>query len=164
MAVLEVMGRKARLLESGCILAIKIAGTDSPPFLAFLQHPYLHARNVSEPLKGEVQTNQRAELTAIQRALEIVPRDRDIYIYTDSNYSIKCCTVWYVNWQKNNWMTTQHEPVMNKDLVLAIRALIDERNAKGAKTNLEWVKGHDKNLGNEAADKLAVAGSMTRRS
>ncbi|KIM98948.1 hypothetical protein OIDMADRAFT_104854 [Oidiodendron maius Zn] len=122
------------------------------------------SRNVSEALKGEAQTNQRAELTAIQRALEIVPRDRDIHIYTDSNYSINCSTVWYVNWKKNNWTTAQHEPVMNKDLILAIRALIDERDAKGSKTHMEWVKGHDKNPGNEAADKLAVTGSMARRS
>ena len=121
-------------------------------------------RNVSEPLKGEVQTNQRAELTAVQRALEIVPRDRNIHIFTDSNYSINSCTVWYVNWQRNNWTTTQGQPVMNKDLVVAVRALIDERDARGAKTHLEWIKGHSNDPGNEAADKLAVAGAMARRS
>ena len=163
MVVVGVMGRKERLLESGCTLVMEIAGEDALPFGNFTVHlPF--PRNVSEALKGELQTNQRAELTAIQRALEIVPRDRDIHIYTDSNYSINCSTVWYVNWKKNNWTTAQHEPVMNKDLILAIRALIDERDAKGSKTHMEWVKGHDKNPGNEAADKLAVTGSMARRS
>jgi ribonuclease HI len=142
-------------------LAITIAGTEG--LLGFM--PILtRFRNVSEPLQGEIQTNQRAELTAVQRALEIVPRDRNVRIYSDSNYSINCSTVWYVNWQKNNWVTSQHEPVMNKDLIVAIRALIDERDSRGSKTDMEWVRGHNNDPGNEAADKLAVAGSFARRS
>jgi ribonuclease HI len=87
-----------------------------------------------------------------------------IRILTDSNYSINCVTVWYAAWQRNNWTTSQHEPVMNKDLVVAIRALIDERDRKGAKTELEWVRGHSNDPGNEAADRLAVAGAAKRRS
>lgn len=142
-------------------MAITIAGTEG--LLGFM--PILtRFRNVSEPLQGEIQTNQRAELTAVQRALEIVPRDRNVRIYSDSNYSINCSTVWYVNWQKNNWVTSQHEPVMNKDLIVAIRALIDERDSRGSKTDMEWVRGHNNDPGNEAADKLAVAGSFARRS
>jgi ribonuclease HI len=95
--------------------------------------------------------------------LEIVPRDRDVRILTDSNYSINCATVWYAAWQRNAWVTSQREPVMNKDLVMAIRKLIDERDAKGARTDMEWIKGHSNDPGNEAADKLAVAGAMARR-
>ena len=44
-------------------------------------------RNLSEALTGTRQTNQRAELTALQRALELAPRDRKIVIYSDSNYA-----------------------------------------------------------------------------
>ncbi|KAB8240450.1 hypothetical protein BDV35DRAFT_124093 [Aspergillus flavus] len=54
-------------------------------------------RNVSEPLKGSRQTNQRAELTAILRALDIAPRHRDVTIFTDSQYAIKCVTVCRIN-------------------------------------------------------------------
>lgn len=53
---------------------------------------------------------------------------------------------------------------MNKDLIVAIRALIDERDSRGSKTDMEWVRGHNNDPGNEAADKLAVAGSFARRS
>jgi ribonuclease HI len=83
---------------------------------------------------------------------------------TDSSYSINCSTVWYANWQKNNWVTSQGGPVLNKDLILAIRELIDERDAEGASTVMEWVKGHNSDPGNEAADKLAVAGALAHRS
>ncbi|KAL3427564.1 RNase H domain protein [Phlyctema vagabunda] len=113
-------------------------------------------RNVSEPLKGATQTNQRAELTAILRALQICPVDVDIRIITDSNYSINCCSVWYKSWKANGWKTSTGTDVLNKDLVSSIRALIDKRDKKRAVTEFEWIKGHSSDPGNTAADALAV--------
>ncbi|KAI2685668.1 hypothetical protein DTO013E5_7977 [Penicillium roqueforti] len=118
------------------------------------------ARNVSEPLKGSRQTNQRAELTAILRAIDIAPRHRDVTIITDSRYSIDCVTVWFINWRRNNWMTRDKKPVENKDLVESILIKIEERNDLKVKTLFEWVKGHNKDTGNEEADKLAVNGAQ----
>ncbi|EFR03397.1 hypothetical protein MGYG_06396 [Nannizzia gypsea CBS 118893] len=117
------------------------------------------SRNVSEPLAGSRQTNQRAELTAISRALDIAPKHRDVTIFTDSKYSIDCVTVWCINWQRNNWVTSAQKPVENKDLIQSILAKIEERNSLKVKTLFEWVKGHNKNAGNEAADRLAVNGA-----
>lgn len=116
-------------------------------------------RNVSEALRGARQTNQRAELTAILRALDIAPRHRDVQIITDSRYSIDCVTVWYINWRKNNWQTSARKPVENKDLVENILTKIEERNLLKVKTTFEWVKGHNKDPGNEEADRLAVNGA-----
>ncbi|KAF3022368.1 hypothetical protein E8E15_009501 [Penicillium rubens] len=118
------------------------------------------SRNVSEPLKGSRQTNQRAELTAILRAIDIAPRHRDVTIITDSRYSIDCVTVWFINWRRNNWMTRDKKPVENKDLVESILVKIEERNDLKVKTLFEWVKGHNKDPGNEEADKLAVDGAQ----
>lgn len=115
--------------------------------------------NVSEPLKGTPQTNQRAELTAIVRALELAPEDCDMEIITDSKYSIDCSTNWYKNWMRNGWRTSTGGDVTNKDLVVAIRALIDKRDGRGVNTKFTWIKGHDNDPGNTAADLLAVAGS-----
>lgn len=120
-------------------------------------------RNVSEALKGSKQTNQRAELTAILRALDIAPRHRDITIYTDSKYSIECVTNWYKNWQKNGWVNAKGKPVENKDLVVDIRDKIEERDELHRKTFFVWVKGHQDNAGNIAADKLAVEGAVMGR-
>ncbi|PGG98118.1 ribonuclease HI [Blastomyces parvus] len=117
------------------------------------------SRNVSEPLKGNRQTNQRAELTAIIRALDIAPRHRDVTIFTDSKYAINCVTVWFVNWQRNKWMTAQDKPVENKDLIQSILMKIEERTVMNVKTLFEWVKGHSRDPGNEAADRLAVNGA-----
>ncbi|KAJ5216910.1 Ribosomal protein L9/RNase H1 N-terminal [Penicillium chermesinum] len=118
------------------------------------------SRNVSEPLKGNRQTNQRAELTAILRAIDIAPRHRDVTIFTDSRYAIDCVTKWYINWRRNEWMTKDHKPVENRDLIESILVKIEERNELKVRTLLEWIKGHSKDPGNEAADNLAVNGAQ----
>lgn len=120
-------------------------------------------RNVSEALKGSKQTNQRAELTAISRALDIAPRHRDVTIYTDSKYAISSVTEWYRNWEKNGYINSSRKPVENKDIVIDIREKIEEREALKKKTLFVWVKGHANNPGNIEADKLAVQGSLSGR-
>lgn len=116
-------------------------------------------RNVSEPLKGSRQTNQRAELTAILRGLDIAPRHRDVTVVTDSQYAINCVTVWFQKWRSNDWLTADKKPVENKDLVEAILGKIEERTELRVKTLFEWVKGHATDPGNQAADRLAVNGA-----
>jgi ribonuclease HI len=117
-------------------------------------------RNISEALKGSRQTNQRAELTAIVRALDIAPLNRDVTIYTDSRYSINCVTNWYKSWVRNKWMTAKNKPVENKDLIMDIRQKIDEREHLKSETYLVWVKGHADDEGNAAADRLAGEGAI----
>jgi len=116
-------------------------------------------RNISEPLTGPRQTNQRAELTAIQRALDMAPRDRQVTIYSDSNYAIKCVTEWFISWRRNGWVASSKKPVENRDLVEAILTRIEEREALGSRTKFQWLKGHDGDPGNVAADELAVKGA-----
>lgn len=143
-------------------------------------------RNLAEPLAGPRQTNQRAELTAILRALELSPRDRPVTIISDSSYAINCVTTWFQKWRANGWVNSQKKPVENKDLIEKILSYIEERerisnaysmpdteamdetkdNAKTrsfkkgrARVHFVWVKGHANEPGNVAADALAVAGS-----
>lgn len=116
-------------------------------------------RNISEPLRGERQTNQRAELTAVARALDNVPIDRSAEIVTDSNYAIKCLTEWFQKWEKTAWRNSVGKPVENRDLIEPIIARIRERDCCKAKTTFRWVKGHANDPGNSAADELAVQGS-----
>ncbi|KAI5367895.1 Putative ribosomal protein L9/RNase H1 [Septoria linicola] len=143
-------------------------------------------RNISEPLNGTKQTNQRAELTAIVRALEVAPKDRKIVIVSDSRYSIDCVTNWFHNWQRNGWVNSSKKPVENRDLVQKILDMLEERfrlnehrmeDAEDAPpadqrahwdrgpggVRFEWVKGHDKDEGNNAADDLATAGARSAR-
>lgn len=56
-------------------------------------------------------------------------------------------------------MTAGNKPVENKDLVESILVKIEERNELKVKTLFEWIKGHNRDPGNEAADQLAVNGA-----
>ena len=64
-------------------------------------------RNVSESYNGP-QTNNVAELLAIIKALSILREEiesgQNIVIYSDSTYSIRCCTDYGEKMEKKNWM------------------------------------------------------------
>lgn len=112
------------------------------------------------PLLGDNrQTNQRAELTAIARAIDIAPIDRSAIIYTDSNYSIRCVTEWCKRWVQTGWRNAAGKPVENKDIIEPILARIEERKLAGAFTEFKWVKGHASDEGNIGADALANDGA-----
>ena len=109
-----------------------------------------------------MQTNQRAELTAILRALQSVPVTQSVRIFSDSTYSINCISEWYKSWSSNGWRTRSGEPVMNQDIIKAVRSFIDTRDKSGTITMFRWVKGHSTDSGNVAADQLAVQGARQR--
>lgn len=92
--------------------------------------------------------------------MQKVSLDQDIQIITDSRYSISCVTEWYKSWQKQDWKTSTKQAVKNVDLIQAIRAKMDDREAAGTKTLFQWVKGHGAIAGNVGADKLAVQGAL----
>ncbi|RSM02146.1 hypothetical protein CEP52_008144 [Fusarium oligoseptatum] len=116
-------------------------------------------RNLSERLPGQPQTNQRAELMAILRALQIAPLKQAVQILTDSQYSINCVTQWARSWESKGWKTANGAEVKNQDIIRAVLARKEEREKAGAGTYFKWVKGHATNRGNIAADQLAVAGA-----
>ena len=110
-------------------------------------------RNLSEPLPGAKQTNQRAELMAIIRAMEQCPQ-ANMYIYSDSTYSIKGATEWMKNWKRNGWKKQNGDEILNMDLW---EKMDDQMQSR--KVLFKWVKGHSSDEGNIQADKLAVAGA-----
>jgi ribonuclease HI len=105
------------------------------------------------------QTNQRAELAAILRALQLAPPDQNVMIITDSTYSINCLTKWKDGWIRNGWKNSKGVSVLNQDLIKGVLAKIEERKKRGVRTSFEWVKGHAQSPGNIEADKLAVQGA-----
>ncbi|KAG0151757.1 hypothetical protein CROQUDRAFT_36320 [Cronartium quercuum f. sp. fusiforme G11] len=117
--------------------------------------------NLAYRLPGPVQTNNRAELYAIYLVLKHDPDpNMKLEIYTDSQYSINCLTVWLSSWLKNDWKTSSGKPVENRDLIDSIRNLLykrDQVNRNG--TKLIHVKGHSGCFGNEEADHLARMGA-----
>jgi len=116
-------------------------------------------RNVSEKIVG-LQTNNVSELSAIIRAIEIVSVELEsgleVHIYTDSKYSIKCCSNYGKKCFQNNWRKPDGNIIPNLELVKKAYALFQ----KYKNIELHHVKAHtgredDHSIGNENADRLA---------
>ena len=97
-------------------------------------------------------TNQIAELMAVRDAIESHPGSEHLQIESDSQYAIKCASVWVTSWKRKGWRTASGAPVQNLALVQGIERAIAERAGTVAFT---WVRGHVGNEFNERADVLA---------
>ena len=123
------------------------------------------SRNVSEPFCAPAgsdlrNTNQAAELAAIERALNICKADqsvRHIVIHTDSVYCMNSLTKWIHCWKKNGWMNSKKQPVKNQSLIKRIDALLTSPSFPTVEC--KYVAAHAGNYENEQADALAVAGA-----
>jgi ribonuclease HI len=75
-------------------------------------------------------TNNQCELMGLDYAFKLIVRyyrelstlGKVIKIVSDSEYSIKACTVWLATWKKNNWRTAKGEEVKNRELIESIDA------------------------------------------
>jgi ribonuclease HI len=100
-------------------------------------------------------TNNRMEMMAAIKGLELLTRPSVVHVHTDSEYLRKGMTQWVPAWKRNGWMTKQNKPVKNADLW----ALLDAATQRH-QVNWFWVKGHAGHPDNERADKLAVQGAQ----
>ena len=114
-------------------------------------------RNTNKPIIGK-QTNNVAEITAIIETILMlkteINENKIINIYTDSNYSIQCCSTYGKKLEKLDW--NNDKPIPNIELVKKAYNLCKlYKNVK-----LYHVKAHtgrqDKHsIGNFHADRLA---------
>ena len=110
--------------------------------------------DISKKLNIDRPTNNKAELYAIKEAIDIC-RLKDIkdkiIIFTDSDYSIKCITVWYPIWLKNKDLNKKNINIIS-EIVNSMKFLDIEFEHIYSHTNLK-----DKNsVGNHMADQLAT--------
>jgi ribonuclease HI len=95
-------------------------------------------------------TNNRMELTAAIKALEVLKRGCTARVTTDSEYLKKGLTEWLAEWKRRGWKTAARKPVKNADLW-------QQLETAAARHDIEWhwVRGHTGHEGNELADALA---------
>lgn len=89
---------------------------------------------------GEINTtNNRMEMTALIEALSALKKNgQTIEVFSDSSYLMDCFRQkWYINWQKNGWMTSKKTPVENKALWIKLLDLISNHSIQFFR-----VKGH----------------------
>lgn len=115
-----------------------------------------HPLNVADPLDGR-QTNQRAEIQAACKALELAKENsiQKLVLYTDSMFTINGVTSWVKTWKLNGWRLKSGGPITNKDEFMKLDRL-------NAEVEVVWlhVPGHSGIRGNEEADRLSREGAL----
>ncbi len=97
-------------------------------------------------------TNNRMELQALIEAYDLLPRDAEVTIWSDSNLCVRTLNEWAAGWKQRGWKR-KTGPVENLELVQAAY----EGFLRHPKVRLQWIKAHNGSRWNEYADALATA-------
>lgn len=105
-------------------------------------------------------TNNRMEVTAVIKGLELMPANSEIIVHSDSKYLVDAITKnWVKKWESLNWdRGVNGGPVKNVDLWKDLLKAMQSHKVK-----FEWVKGHNGNPLNELCDKMAVEAAKTQK-
>ncbi len=97
-------------------------------------------------------TNNRMEILAAIRALEVLKRRCSVMLYSDSKYIVNAINKgWARRWRRNNWMRTKEEAAKNSDLWSQLLELCEQHEV-----NFQWVRGHAASKENNRCDTLAT--------
>jgi len=97
-------------------------------------------------------TNNRMELTAAIKALEMLKEPCEVELYSDSAYLVNAFTKdWVSRWKSNGWVNAGKDEVKNIDLWERLYEL-----SRIHKITWIKVKGHSDNEYNNRCDKLAT--------
>ena len=123
--------------------------------------------NMSEKLPGENATNNRAELYAIIRSLEIVNhkidpcRRRELIVKTDSELSMNICNKWMRQWKIRGWKKADNQVAANLDLLIILDELLQTRKVTVTHVRAHTMRTDVDSRMNAQADALAKRGAMS---
>lgn len=116
---------------------------------------------VSGDLRREVKgghptaTNNQMELMAAIAALEALKCPCTVTVFTDSQYLQRSITQYIERWLVNGWRNAKGKPVANQQLWVRLSKAMEPHEIEW-----RWVRGHNGDTGNEAADGLANQGLL----
>lgn len=89
-------------------------------------------------------TNQRGELLALLKALQVVYRRQcEAQIVTDSEYLFNAMTKqWYKSWQSGGWLTRDGNEVKNRDIWVQIAEYANTLERDDIEVIFYHIKGH----------------------
>ncbi|MHB1118116.1 MAG: ribonuclease H family protein [Minisyncoccota bacterium] len=105
-------------------------------------------------------TNNRMELMAAIASLSFVRELGDEYtidMRADSSYVINGITKWVAGWERNGWVNSKKEEVLNRDLWEELARAVSDVQMSGSKILWRYTPGHSGIPGNERADEIATA-------
>lgn len=113
-------------------------------------------------LPGDRLTNNFCEMHAAKKAIEIaIQKDvKHLQIYSDSELTCKGINNNLDKWSKNGWLRADGLPIKNVEVWQQIKELVDFVRGTGMTFKIDWVRGHNGDIGNELADQLATMAVM----
>jgi ribonuclease HI len=114
----------------------------------------LHSRKRTETSGGfRSATNNRMEIYAAIKGLELLPSPCRVTLYSDSQYLVNAIMKgWAVRWKKNGGWLNQKQRAKNMDLWEKLLPLCQTNRVE-----FRWVKGHAGIHENERCDQLSTA-------
>jgi ribonuclease HI len=109
-------------------------------------------------------TNNTAELSAVINGFEIAQKSeaKALTFLMDSEYVRKGLTGYVQKWIKNGWIKADGNPVANRGYWEKLLGLKNQWTDSNRPLELQWVKGHSGDLGNDKADENSVLGGGTK--
>lgn len=108
-------------------------------------------------------TNNFAELNGVLRALEYIVHCKELQpdlkyavINTDSELTVKGCNEWLENWKRNGFRKSDGQYVANHQWWDAVSQVIEKVKSLEIMLNIQWVRGHNGEFGNEKSDQMAT--------
>ncbi|TDU81625.1 ribonuclease HI [Prosthecobacter fusiformis] len=131
------------------------SGNPGPGGYGVLLQAGQHTKELSEGYRKT--TNNRMELMALIKGLELLNRPCVVTLFSDSKYVVDTVEKgWAKAWKSRGWIKADKQPAVNADLWdRALKALEKHR------VTIRWVKGHASNAGNNRCDELAVAATRS---
>jgi ribonuclease HI len=98
-------------------------------------------------------TNNRMEIYAAIKGLELLTPPCQVILYSDSQYLVNAIMKgWAVRWKKNDWWLNKKQRAKNIDLWEKLLPLCQSNRVE-----FRWVKGHAGIHENERCDQLSAA-------
>lgn len=98
-------------------------------------------------------TNNRMEILAVIKGLELLKESCSVNVYSDSTYVVDAMMKgWVVRWKAKNWWRTNKERAINIDLWERLLVLVENHSV-----TFTWIKGHAGDPNNERCDRLSYA-------
>ena len=102
-------------------------------------------------------TNNRMELTALIRALQMLKEPCHVVLTSDSKYVLDGLSKgWAQSWRQKGWKKSDGKPALNPDLWEQLLNLTAPHQME-----YHWIKGHAGHPENERCDSLATAAAAT---
>ena len=114
----------------------------------------LRSGNVEKEISGGYgsTTNNRMEMMAVIKGLELLDKRCTVDLYSDSKYVIDALEKgWAESWKKNGWKKSNGKLALNIDLWKQLLELCHKHRVRP-----HWVKGHSTDKYNQRCDQLAV--------